>query len=66
MNDEDDQPTCDYCGTELDPADETPNLRLTELHESQGWVRTFCCPGHLITWINEDPPQLDPHLATGG
>lgn len=60
-----DEPTCDYCGEPLRSSDETPNLRLTELHENQGWQKTFCCPDHLITWMNEDPYELEPHLAGG-
>lgn len=57
--------TCEVCGEPLEPSDATPNLRLTELHENQGWSKTFCCPNHLIAWVHRDPNELDPHLPTG-
>jgi hypothetical protein len=54
--------TCEYCGEELDDLDETPNLRVEELHQNQGWMKHFCCPDHLLAWIHADPNELQPHL----
>lgn len=59
------EPTCEVCDESLRPADDTPNLQVTELHENQGWTKTFCCPEHLIAWINREPNELEPHLSLG-
>lgn len=54
---------CDWCDEEIDPGDDTANLELQTIEQKPTWERHFCCPSHLINWVNEDPNELQPHLA---
>jgi hypothetical protein len=56
---------CDYCGEEIDPGDDSVNLKLETVEQEPSWARHFCCTSHLINWVNEDPNELQPHLALG-
>lgn len=56
---------CDWCDEEIDPGDDTANLSLRTVEQEPRWERHFCCPSHLINWINSEPNELEPHLALG-